>query len=282
MQYSSATLIDKYLRTRKIPSTACSGCGLGINHKIVIQAIAELDLDVDDVIWGTSIGCAGRQTFATWKGDGFAGTHGRAYAIARGLRIALPPEKRIILTVGAGAAFGIGLMHLIHAARSNADMTVIVNDNLGYQSTGGQFGFTTPQGVKTDSSPYGMFEHNLMSDGMDVMNILIGAGATFLARHVAMDGPRAVESVKKAIENPGFSLVHMPYPCPTNFGSRHLGSRNQVSIYRWIEERAAPMGEETEDTVWSTGIWHDTSGSRPEFHEHIWNSVGKIRKTGAL
>lgn len=282
MQYSSATLIDKYLRPRKIPSTACSGCGLGINHKIVVQAIAELDLDVNDVIWGTSIGCAGRQTFATWKGDGFAGTHGRAYAIARGLRIALPPEKKIILTVGDGDAFGIGLMHLIHAARSNADMTVIVNDNLGYQSTGGQFGFTTPQGVKTDSSPYGMFEHNLMSDGMDVMNILIGAGATFLARHVAMDGPRAVESVKKAIENPGFSLVHMPYPCPTNFGSRHLGSRNQVSIYRWIEERAAPMGEETEDTVWATGIWHDTSGSRPEFHEHIWNSVGKIRKTGAL
>jgi 2-oxoglutarate ferredoxin oxidoreductase subunit beta len=282
MQYSSATLIDKYLRTRKIPSTACSGCGLGINHKIVVQAIAELDLDVEDVIWGTSIGCAGRQTFATWKGDGFAGTHGRAYAIARGLRIALPPEKKIILTVGDGDAFGIGLMHLIHSARSNADMTVIVNDNLGYQSTGGQFGFTTPQGVKTDSSPYGMFEHNLMSDGMDVMNILIGAGATFLARHVAMDGQRAVESVKKAIENPGFSLVHMPYPCPTNFGSRHLGSRNQVNIYRWIQERAAPMGEETDDTVWATGIWHDTSGSRPEFHEHIWNSVGKIRKTGAL
>ena len=55
-------------------------------------------------------------------------------------------------------------------------MTVIVNDNLGYQSTGGQFGYTTPQGAKTDSSPYGMFEHNLMSDGMDVMHVLKGAG----------------------------------------------------------------------------------------------------------
>ncbi len=154
MEYSSTSLIDTYLRTRKIPSTACSGCGLGINHKIVIQAISELGYDVADIVWGASIGCAGRQTFATWKGDGFAGTHGRVYAIARGLRIALPPEKKIMLTVGDGDAFGIGLMHLIHAARSNADMTVIVNDNLGYQSTGGQFGFTTPQGAKTDSSPY--------------------------------------------------------------------------------------------------------------------------------
>ena len=117
MEYSSTSLIDKYLRTRKIASPACSGCGLGMNHKIVIQAIEELGLDVGDIGWGTSIGCAGRQTFATWKGDGFAGTHGRVYTIARGLRIALPPEKKIILTVGDGDAFGIGLLHLIHTAR---------------------------------------------------------------------------------------------------------------------------------------------------------------------
>ncbi len=282
MAYASSALAEKYLRSRKIPSTACTGCGLGQNHKVVVQAIEELDLGVDDIVWGTSIGCAGRQTFATWKGDGFAGTHGRAYAIARGLRIALPREKRIILTVGDGDAFGIGLMHLIHAARCNTDITVIVNDNLGYQSTGGQFGFTTPQGAKTDSSPYGMFEHNLMSDGMDVMDILKGAGATFLARHVAMDGRRAIDSIKRAINNPGFSLVHMPYPCPTNFGSRELGSRTPVNIYRYIMEKAKPIGQEDEDTVWSTGVWLDASGSRPEFSEHIWASVEKIRRTGAL
>lgn len=282
MEYKSSELTSKYLRSRKIPSTACSGCGLGMNHKIVVQAIQELDLDVGDIVWGTSIGCAGRQTFATWKGDGFAGTHGRVYAIARGLRIALPPEKYIVLTVGDGDAFGIGLAHLIHAARCNADMTVIVNDNLGYQSTGGQYGWTTPQGAKTDSSPYGMFEHNLMSEGMDVMHILKGAGATFLARHVSMDGERAVETVKKAIQNRGFSLVHMPYPCPTNFASRELGSRNQVNIYRWIKERAAPLGQEKETTVWATGIWHDASNSRPEFSQLVRETVEKIRRTGTI
>jgi 2-oxoglutarate ferredoxin oxidoreductase subunit beta len=281
-QYNSSALIDTYLRTRKIPSTACSGCGLGINHKIVIQAVHELSLGTKDVIWGTSIGCAGRQTFATWKGDGFAGTHGRVYAIARGLKIALPRGKKIILTVGDGDAFGIGLLHLIHCARSNVDMTVIVNDNLGYQSTGGQFGFTTPQGVKTDSSPYGMFEQNLMSEGLDVMYILKGAGATFLARHVCMDGAEAVETVKKAILNPGFSLVHMPYPCPTNFASRHLGSRNAVDIFNWMKDRSAPLGKEKADTIWATGIYHDTAGSRPEFSDHIWNTVNKIRRTGAI
>lgn len=253
-----------------------------MNHKIVIQAVKEIGLEVADIVWGTSIGCAGRQTFGTWKGDGFAGTHGRVYAIARGLRITLPPEKKIILTVGDGDAFGIGLNHLIHAARCNADMTVIVNDNLGYQSTGGQYGWTTPQGSKTDSSPYGMFEPNLMSGGMDVLEILKGAGATFLARHVAMDGARVVETVKKAIRNTGFSLVHMPYPCPTNFGSRELGSRNQVNMYRWIEKHAAPLGQEKADTIWATGIWHDASHTRPEFSQWVHEAVEKIRRTGSL
>ncbi len=272
-------LSRKYLRPRKIPSTACSGCGLGINHKAVVQAIYELGLEVEDVVWGTSIGCAGRQTFGTWKGDGFAGTHGRVYAIARGLRLALPPEKKIILTVGDGDAFGIGLLHLIHAARCNADLTVIVNDNLGYMSTGGQYGWTTPIGSRTDSSPYGMFEQNLMSEGMDVLNMLRYAGATFLARHVSMDGYRAVESIKKGIQNRGFSLIHMVYPCPTNFGSRELGTRNPLSIYRWIESKAAPLGEEKEDTVWATGVYYDASNSRPEFSENIRKNIEKIRRS---
>lgn len=275
-------MIEKYLRPRKIPSTACSGCGLGINHKIVVQAIIELGIETQDVVWGASIGCAGRQTFGAWKGDGFAGTHGRVYAIARGLRIALPPEKYLILTVGDGDAFGIGMNHLIHAARSNADMTVIVNDNLGYQSTGGQFGWTTPQGSKTDSSPYGMYEPNLISQDMDVLSILKGAGATFLARHVGMEGPLVVETVKKAIQNKGFSLVHMPFPCPTNFGARALGTRDQVNIYRWIKDHAAPMGQEKEDTIWVTGIWHDASNSRPEFSQLVHETVDKIRRTGRI
>jgi 2-oxoglutarate ferredoxin oxidoreductase subunit beta len=253
-----------------------------MNHKIILQAIRELGLEVEDIVWGTSIGCAGRQTFGTWKGDGFAGTHGRVYAIARGLRIALPPEMKIILTVGDGDAFGIGLNHLIHAARSNADMTVIVNDNLGYQSTGGQYGWTTPQGSKTDSSPYGMFEPNLMNQDMDVLQILKGAGATFLARHVSMDGAPAVETMKKAILNKGFSLVHMPYPCPTNFAARELGSRDQVQMFNWIKDHAAPLGQETEDIFWATGIWHDASNSRPEFAESVLETVEKIRRTGGI
>lgn len=205
-------LARKYLRPRKIPSTACSGCGLGQVHKKVLLAIDELGLGTGDIVWGTGIGCAGRQTFNTWKGDNFAGTHGRVYALATGLRLALPPEKKIILTVGDGDAFGIGLLHLLNCARRNVGLTVIVCDNLGYQSTGGQYGWTTPAGYCTDSSPLGMWEPNWVQGGRDILAVLKAAGATFLARHTSFEGRNAVLSIKKALLNNGFSLVHVYFP----------------------------------------------------------------------
>ncbi|MDN5343930.1 MAG: 2-oxoglutarate/2-oxoacid ferredoxin oxidoreductase subunit beta [Clostridia bacterium] len=272
-------LATKYLRPRKIPSTACSGCGLGQAHKKVVMAIDELGLATGDVIWGTGIGCAGRQTFNTWKGDNFAGTHGRAYAIATGLRIALPPDKKIIMTVGDGDAFGIGFLHLLNCARRNVDMTVIVLDNLGYQSTGGQYGWTTPRGYRTDSSPYGMYEPNWTQDGRDVLNILREAGATFLARYTSLQGQEAVEAIKKAILNKGFSLVHMPYPCVTNFAERALGTRKPVEIYKWFMEHTCSMHEKgPADFAFRTGIYYDASNSRPEFAELVKGWVADIQR----
>ena len=88
----------------------------------------------------------------------------------------------------------------------------------------------------------------------------------------------AVKSIKKGIKNKGLSLIHMVYPCPTNFGSRELGTRNAVTMNNWIKDQAAPMGKEKENTVWSTGIYHDASNSRPEFQEVINKSTEKIRR----
>jgi 2-oxoglutarate ferredoxin oxidoreductase subunit beta len=272
-------LAKKYLRSRKIPSTTCSGCGLGQVHKKVLLAIDQLDLSVDDVLWGTGIGCAGRQTFNTWKGDNFAGTHGRVYALATGLRVALPKEKKIILTVGDGDAFGIGFLHLLHCARRNLDITVIVADNLGYQSTGGQFGYTTPYGYVTDSSPYGNREPGWLQNGMDVLKILREAGATFLARHSSPEGQSAVESIKKGIQNSGFSLIHIIYPCVTHFGAISLKTRHKEEILQWFESifaphaepagSGSPAGKDVKDFHFQSGIYHDAANSRPEYAEAL-------------
>jgi 2-oxoglutarate ferredoxin oxidoreductase subunit beta len=108
--------------------------------------------------------------------------------------------------------------------------------------------------------------------------MLQAAGATFLARHVSMDGYALVESLKKAVQNNGFSLVHTVYPCTTNFAKNALGSRNAVNIFRWIKDRAAPMGEEKHDTIWRTGIYHDASNSRPEFSAALRETVTEIQR----
>ncbi|MDR1708223.1 MAG: 2-oxoglutarate ferredoxin oxidoreductase subunit beta [Candidatus Accumulibacter sp.] len=271
-------LARKYLRPRKNPSTACSGCGLGQAHKKILLAIEELGLEKDDIVWGTGIGCSGRQLFNTWKGDNFAGTHGRVYAIATGLRVALPPEKKIILTAGDSDAFGIGLSHLLHCARRNLGVTVVVLDNFGCQSTGGQYAQTTPQGSVTDSSPYGVQEPGWLENGIDILAVLREAGATFLARHSSLEGQRAVNSLKKAIANPGFSLVHIVCPCITHFGSVALGTRDKEKIFGWFKDLFRRRAGETRFTL-RAGIYHDAAGSRLEFSAHLreWTQAVRAR-----
>lgn len=272
-------LAEKYFRVKKTPSTACSGCGVGQAQKMLAKAIDDLNLGIENVIWATSIGCSGRQTFGMWKGDGLAATHGRLYAMISGLTVSLPLEKKIVCTVGDGDAFGIGLQHLLNAARRNVDATIVVCDNLGFQSTGGQYSWTTPQGSVTDSSPYGMYEPNWVQDGRDILNIIREAGATFLAKHVSMDGEFGVNTMKKALQNRGFSLIQVVSPCTTNYASTALGTRDPVTMFKWLKDRARRLDETpNKDTLWRTGIYFDASNSRPDYATIMRNRVKDVQQ----
>src|SRR6266576_2650267 len=145
-------LAKKYLRPSQIPTKACHGCGIGMIENWLLQAIDELGLKQEDVIFGTGIGCVGRQTFATWGGDNFGATHGRALAVATGLKLA-QPDKKYLIVVGDGDAASIGTSHLIHAARRNLGVTVICEDNMGYESTGGQFSPPRPPATSPTRAP---------------------------------------------------------------------------------------------------------------------------------
>lgn len=256
--------IAALLRPEKAAGTACAGCGLRIAHRQALTAVHELGLGPADLVWGTAIGCSGRQTYATWTGDTFAGTHGRVYAIATGLRLALPPQRRLLLTVGDGDAFTIGLNHLLHAARRNVDMTVVVLDNLGYQSTGGQYGITTPLGYRTDSSPSGAWEPNWTQGGLDVLDLVRAAGATFVARHTVAQRREPIDTLKEAIPRRGFSLVHLIYPCVSHFGAHALGTRDAAAVHRWFAERTTgPDGAGVDGVAFRCGVLH--RGERREF-----------------
>src|SRR4029079_16345066 len=127
-------LAKKYLRPSQIPTKACHGCGIGMIENWLLQAIDEMGLKQDDVVFGTGIGCVGRQTVAAWGGDNFGATNGRAsrtwagvnfgathggaLAVATGLKLA-QPDKKYLIVVGDGDAASIGTSHLIHPARPN-------------------------------------------------------------------------------------------------------------------------------------------------------------------
>ena len=266
-------LAAKYLRPSQIPTKACHGCGIGMIENWLLQAIDELGLPQDDVIFGTGIGCVGRQTFATWGGDNFGATHGRALAVATGLKLA-QPDKKYLIVVGDGDAASIGTSHLIHAARRNLGVTVICEDNMGYESTGGQFSPTTPAGYVTNSSPYGMVE-----PGFDPCDVVKAAGATFVAETTATQWHMTVKLVKKALQNDGFSFVHVRFPCNENFGAYALGTRDTLKNLEWIYEHTQGRkadGSET-DFTWETGIKHDASNSRPEFSRVLRDMNARVR-----
>lgn len=254
-------LAEKYLRPSQIPTKACHGCGIGMIENWILQAIDDLAIAKEDIVFGTGIGCVGRQTFATWGGDNFGGTHGRALAIATGLKLA-QPDKKYIVVVGDGDAASIGTSHLIHAARRNLGVTVVCEDNMVYGSTGGQFSPTTPSNSVTNSSPYGMVEPSF-----DPCDIVKAAGATFVAETTVVQWHQTIKVLKQALQNDGFSFVHVRFPCNENFGSYALGSRDTKKSLEWIWEntKGKKANGEASSHKWDTGIKHDASNSRPEF-----------------
>lgn len=265
-------LAEKYLRPSQIPTKACHGCGIGMIENWILQAIDDLAIEKEDIVFGTGIGCVGRQTFATWGGDNFGGTHGRALAIATGLKLA-QPDKKYIVVVGDGDAASIGTSHLIHAARRNLGVTVVCEDNMVYGSTGGQFSPTTPSGSVTNSSPYGMVEPSF-----DPCDIVKAAGATFVAETSVVQWHQTIKVLKQALQNDGFSFVHVRFPCNENFGSYALGSRDTKKSLEWIWEntKGRKANGEASSHKWETGIKHDASNSRPEFSKLMRGLVQRV------
>jgi 2-oxoglutarate ferredoxin oxidoreductase subunit beta len=155
---------------------------------------------------------------------------------------------------------------------------VICEDNMGYESTGGQFSPTTPAGYVTNSSPYGMVE-----PGFDPCTVVQAAGATFVAETTATQWHQTVKIVKKALQNDGFSFVHVRFPCNENFGAYALGTRDTLKSLEWIYEHT--QGRKSDgsaaDFVWETGIRHDASNSRPEFTRLLREVNARVRAARA-
>lgn len=226
----ASELIDKYMRPEHLPHIWCPGCGHGILMRNVAQAIDNLGLDHDKVVIVSGIGCssraAGYMDFNT-----IHTTHGRAIAFATGIKLA-NPELEVIVIAGDGDISAIGGNHLIHAARRNIGITVVVFNNNIYGMTGGQYSPTTPRGEKGTTAPYGNIDR-----AFDIAGLAYGAGASYAARGSAYHVQQTTAYIQQGILHKGFSIIDCASVCPTYYGRKNKKG-SAVDMYKYQRDNA--------------------------------------------
>ena len=250
--------VVNYLRKRFMPQIWCPGCGHGIVMCNVVRAIDKLGLKKSDVVVVSGIGCSSRMPgyldFHTMHT-----LHGRALAFATGVKLG-KPHLKVIVPMGDGDAMAIGGNHLIHAARRNIDLTVIIMNNSIYGMTGGQTSPLTPLGKKSTTATQGSIEPSF-----DCIELCRGAGATFLARTTTYHAKEIIEYVSEAINHNGFSLVEVASQCPTYFGRKNkIG--NAIDMMKTFRDQSAKIGSKKmvgNNNLISRGVFVKTE--KPEY-----------------
>ncbi|MBD3255045.1 MAG: 2-oxoacid:ferredoxin oxidoreductase subunit beta [Candidatus Lokiarchaeota archaeon] len=197
----------------------CSGCGYGIVGQIYTRVFEDMKLDPKLYPLVVGIGCYSQIMLIVHQAaQKILTLHGRAPAIATGLKMANPKMKPIIFS-GDGDCLGIGGNHFIHLCRRNLDAIVFIFNNSIYAMTGGQGAPTTLFGAKSTTTPYQMFENR--SDGV---KLALAAGATHVARTTVAHPRTYMKYFKKALNHKGTSVIEIITPCVTYFGRKNLSS----------------------------------------------------------
>ncbi len=184
----------------------CPGCGDYSILKQVQKVLPEFGLKKENIVFVSGIGCSSRFPYymSTY---GMHSIHGRATAIATGLKISRP-ELSVWVISGDGDSLSIGGNHTIHTLRKNPDINILLFNNQIYGLTKGQFSPTSPQGKVTKSSPMGSVEHPFNPTAL-----ALGADATFVARSVDRDPAHLQEMIRRAHNHKGTSLLEVYQNC---------------------------------------------------------------------
>jgi 2-oxoglutarate ferredoxin oxidoreductase subunit beta len=184
----------------------CPGCGDYAILNGVQQAFASLGVAREKTVIVSGIGCSSRFPYYM-NTYGFHTIHGRAPAVASGLKIARP-DLTVWVVTGDGDALSIGGNHLIHAMRRNMNLKMLLFNNRIYGLTKGQYSPTTLPGLKTPSTPMGSLDAPF-----NPIALALGAGATFVARTVDTQIPHLKSIVEAAHAHPGFAFVEILQNC---------------------------------------------------------------------
>jgi 2-oxoglutarate/2-oxoacid ferredoxin oxidoreductase subunit beta len=203
-----------FLRTDRMPTIWCPGCGIGTTVNCFSRALLDSKVDLKNLAIVSGIGCTGRVAGYV-NLDSFHTTHGRAIPFATGLKLA-NPKLNVVVYSGDGDLSAIGGNHLIHAARRNVDIKVICVNNLIYAMTGGQTAPTTPGHVTTSTHPYGTFDPTF-----NLPHLVEAAGAVYVARWTTFHVRQIARSMAEVFKKPGFCFIEILSPCPTLYQRRN-------------------------------------------------------------
>ncbi|MBQ5688420.1 MAG: 2-oxoacid:ferredoxin oxidoreductase subunit beta [Bacteroidales bacterium] len=184
----------------------CPGCGDHAILKAVEAVFPKLGKKKEDIVVVSGIGCSSRFPYYM-NTYGFHSIHGRAAAIATGVKLA-NPNLSVWVVTGDGDCTAIGGNHFIHAVRRNIDMNLLLFNNRIYGLTKGQFSPCTFRGTVTKTSPQGTYE-----DPFNVGELVIGAGGKFFARGVDINTPELTDICLEAKNHDGLSVVEILQNC---------------------------------------------------------------------
>lgn len=216
----------------------CPGCTHGIVHRLVAECLEELGV-LGNAVGVASVGCS-VTCYDYFSCDMVQSPHGRAQAVATGLKRAIP--SNVVFTYqGDGDLAAIGTAETVHAAARGENITVIFINNTTYGMTGGQMAPTTLPNQVTQTSPYG---RDVATAGypLRVVEMLSTLDGVALAQRVSADSVKNVKETKKAIkkafqnqiDGKGYSIVEVLSTCPTNWG------KSPVDSLDWLRENMMP------------------------------------------
>ena len=246
-----AIVYEKSKMLTDAPLHYCPGCTHGIIHKLVAESLQELDVG-GKAVGVAPVGCA-VMAYNYFACDMVEAPHGRAPAIATGLKRALP-DGVIFTYQGDGDLAAIGTAETVHAATRGENITVIFVNNAIYGMTGGQMAPTTLPGQVTQTTPYGR-DVTVSGFPVRVCEMLSTLSGVAYAERVSVDTVpnirKAKAAIKKAFETQmakkGFSIVEVLSTCPTNWGLTPL------EALEWLRKNMMPY--------YPLGVYQDRTGN---------------------
>jgi 2-oxoglutarate ferredoxin oxidoreductase subunit beta len=196
-------------------NTWCKGCGnFGILSALndALTSLAADGLRLENIVLASGIGCHAKIVDYV-NVSSFYSIHGRVPPTISGVKLA-NKDLSVIGFAGDGDAYGEGLSHLIMCAKRNIDITMVIHNNRVYGLTTGQFTPTSPLGFPGRSTPRGSLE-----EPMNPIELMLSAGATFVARGYSVKTKHLADLIKQAIGHKGFAFIDVLQPCFTFFNT---------------------------------------------------------------